>query len=290
MDEKDFEIILSLFELKNITKTSEKLFMTQPALTSRIKKIEEDLGAPILLRSKKGVIFTPIGESIIPYMRDMTANMRQMRDHVCINHDSVEGTLRIGASVNFARYKLPQYLKKYLHDFPKVDVNILTEKSVTLHKLIQRNEISVAVLRGEFKWDEGKKRLSTEPICLVSQEKLSREQLRDTLYIGHKSDSVLQGQINDWYRNNIGSEEKAKIWVDSIDACLALVRNGIGWAILPEICLEKFTGYRENLYFADGSPFVRNTYIFYKHAYIDLPQVDLFIRYLMDMEIDSVDA
>ncbi|WP_406542465.1 LysR family transcriptional regulator [Clostridium ljungdahlii] len=53
MDEKDYKLILTLYKLKNITKTSEKLFITQPALTKRIKKIEKDLGTDLLIRSKK---------------------------------------------------------------------------------------------------------------------------------------------------------------------------------------------------------------------------------------------
>ena len=61
MDEKDYELLLDLSETKNITKTASRLYMTQPAITKRIQKMEEELNCQLFLRSKKGVILTPSG-------------------------------------------------------------------------------------------------------------------------------------------------------------------------------------------------------------------------------------
>lgn len=54
MDEKDYELLLELNESKNITKAAQKLYMTQPAITKRIQKMEEELQCTLFLRSKKG--------------------------------------------------------------------------------------------------------------------------------------------------------------------------------------------------------------------------------------------
>ena len=56
MDEKDYELLLDLNETKNITKTAQKLYMTQPAITKRIQKMEEELQCTLFLRSKKGIL------------------------------------------------------------------------------------------------------------------------------------------------------------------------------------------------------------------------------------------
>ena len=63
MDEKDYELLLELYEQKNITKVAQKLFLTQPAISKRIQKMEEELQCQLFLRSKKGVLFTPAGEA-----------------------------------------------------------------------------------------------------------------------------------------------------------------------------------------------------------------------------------
>ena len=57
MDEKDYELLLDLNRTKNITKTAQELYMTQPAITKRIQKMEEELQCTLFLRSKKGILF-----------------------------------------------------------------------------------------------------------------------------------------------------------------------------------------------------------------------------------------
>ena len=61
VDERDWQIISLLYKNKNITKTANNLYISQPALTGRIKQIEQDLGVSILTRSNRGVEFTPQG-------------------------------------------------------------------------------------------------------------------------------------------------------------------------------------------------------------------------------------
>ena len=69
MDEKDYELLLELNESKNITKTAQKLYMTQPAITKRIQKMEQDLGCQLFIRSRKGILPTPAAEGIFQQPR-----------------------------------------------------------------------------------------------------------------------------------------------------------------------------------------------------------------------------
>ena len=61
MEERDWQIIKTLYEQKNITKTARVLYMSQPTLTARIKQIEESLGTKLLYRGNKGITFTETG-------------------------------------------------------------------------------------------------------------------------------------------------------------------------------------------------------------------------------------
>lgn len=280
MDEKDYKLILTLYKLKNITKTSEKLFITQPALTKRIKKIEKDLGTDLLIRSKKGVLFTPLGESIIPYIKTVVNTLKQMREHVSSNHNFIGGNLTVGVSLNYARYRLPKVLKNYTEAFPNVDVNIATDHSKNLYNRLKNDEFSIVIIRGEYKWDEVTILLGTEPMCLVCSKENANLSLNSYSYIGRTTDLISQGKIQTWlFENNI-SINNTKLWVDNIDTCLEMAKHGLGWGILPKICLKNFDGYIKDLYFSDGAPFSRSTYILCKNFYYMLPQVKLFIQYL----------
>lgn len=67
MDERDWKIVTVLHEQQNITRASKLLYITQPALTARIKQIEEDLGIVLLYRGNKGVRFTQAGEYVVEF-------------------------------------------------------------------------------------------------------------------------------------------------------------------------------------------------------------------------------
>ena len=82
MDEKDLLIFLTLADTGNLTRTAEKLYLSQPTLSKRLQNMEADLGAALFLRSKQGVTLTPAGEGFVP--RPVPAEKRrfgsQMRD------------------------------------------------------------------------------------------------------------------------------------------------------------------------------------------------------------------
>jgi DNA-binding transcriptional LysR family regulator len=280
MDERDYEIILTLYELKNITRTAEKLFITQPAVTNRIKKIEKFLNGKIIVRSKNGVFFTPLGEKIIPFIQNLRSELRDMQDFARSTMGGVQGTLSLGVSVNFAHYKLPPILKHYIDKFPDVSVNIITDRSSNVFRLLQKNQVALGIVRGDFYWQEGARLISTEKIYLAFQKSINMTEIGDIPYIGYKTDSLLQNKIDNWLAENLPFRPDRSIWVDNIDTAKELVKQGIGWSILPEICLEDFGGYKTPLTLHDGRPFERKTSVLFRNALEKLPQVREFLNLL----------
>jgi len=280
MDEKDYELLITLYETKNITRAAGKLFMTQPAITKRIQKMEEELQCSLLLRSKKGVMFTPSGERIIPYAAQILSNTRLLREQAVSSQEVICGSLNIGASVNFAHYQLPALLKEYTHRYPLVDIRIVTGQSRDLYHMLKRDEISIAILRGEYSWDDGMELIATEPMCLVCSQENKGRPLGDYPYIGRSTDAVLTAKLRRWRDANGLSGLVTKLYINDIDTCKEMVKNGLGWCILPKICLNGFDGYMEELSLDNGEPFVRNTYVLYRRPYDTLPQVKLFLNHL----------
>lgn len=280
MDEKDYELLLDLNETKNITKTAQKLYMTQPAITKRIQKMEEELQCTLFLRSKKGILFTPAGEQILPYAKEILVNSRKLKGQVLMSQNQICGTIRLGSSLNIAHYYLPRILKLYTDNYPLVDVQITTGQSKHLFQLLTRDEISIAIIRGHYAWDEACQLISTEPMCLVCSKENQGRPLTNYPYIGRHTDSDLSTRIDRWLLAHNLANLRPHMWIDSIDACKEMARYGLGWCILPKICLNDFDGYTEDLYMEDGSPFLRNTYVLYKHLYAKLPQVQLFLDML----------
>lgn len=273
MDEKDCELIEMLWETRNITKAAERLFTTQSALTKRIQKLEEKLGCELFIRSRKGILFTPVAERILPYVRQVSDSMDRIRSQVAIYRKEVAGTLKLGVSINFARYRLADVLKGFMDQYPNVDIHVSTMQSTNLYQSLVKNEISIAIVRGSFKWNEGMVTLSEEPVCLVTAREHAGEPLNSYPYIGRHTDAGFYDKIQLWRAENGCQESRTNLWVDDIGSCLEMVSRGIGWSILPEICLKQFDGQITPLYFKDGTPFTRSSHILYKHDYFELPQV-----------------
>lgn len=284
MDEKDCELIDMLWETRNITKAAERLFTTQSALTKRIQKLEEELGCELFIRSRKGVLFTPVAERILPYVRQVSDSMDRIRSQVAIYRKEVAGTLKLGVSINFARYRLADVLKGFMDKYPNVDIHVSTMQSTNLYQSLVKNEISIAIVRGSFKWNEGMVTLSEEPVCLVTAREHAGEPLNSYPYIGRHTDSGFYDKIQLWRAENGCQESRTNLWVDDIGSCLEMVSRGIGWSILPEICLKQFDGQITPLYFKDGTPFTRSSHILYKHDYFELPQVKKFIQEVLARE------
>ncbi len=286
MNEQDLEILLMLDEYKNITKTAEKLHITQPALTRRIKQLEENLGVELLFRSRNGVMFTPLAESIIPRILELSRGFHDMREYLDSNLGYIGGSLLAGVSINYAQYRLSGFLKKYTALYPKVNIEIRTANSLNIYKAFLNKELSIAIMRGEYAWNEGCCQISREPIYAVSMEDFDLDDLQRKNYIRRDTENAFDMGVDRWFQEN-QIKPHHSIYVDNITTALQMVKEGLGWAILPQICLDGFRGYRKPITYRDGTSFLRNSYVLYRHRYYELPQVALFVQSLLAHEASS---
>ena len=280
MDEKDYELLHALDETRNITHAADKLYMTQSALSKRIKALEQELGVEIVLRSRQGIRFTPAGEQVLLHSAAAAREMEKMRRQLASIQGEACGTLRAGISVNFSYDRLPEVLTEYHKAYPKVRLDIATGHSRNIYQQMLDSSLDVAVLRGEYPWDGTQFLLSQESICLIHSREYKDVPLSDYLYIDHRSDSALASLMARWRFENGVSGDTGSFVVDNITACLEMVKRGLGWALMPEIALDDFDGCVYPCTFENGEPFVRRTYIFCQRDAAELPQVQLFMNAL----------
>ena len=122
----EWEIIKTLYEQKNITKTARLGPRYQPTLTARIKQIEESLGTKLLYRGNKGITFTETGEYTVKFAEHILGEMQELRETITNMQEDVAGTLRIAAPSILARYFLPKLL---------VDSRICIQKRNLMYRL-----------------------------------------------------------------------------------------------------------------------------------------------------------
>ena len=283
MDDKDWTIIKIISEEKNITKAAVRLYMSQPALSYRLKNLEKEFGAKIVIRNTTGVIFTHQGEYLLNYALEMLTQLAIAKEKIQNMKNKIQGTLRIGTSSIFAHYELPAILKGFLERYPDVDISLKTGLSSQINKMLQKEEFAVAILRGDYFWPEEKYMLQEEHICLASSSVINLKDLPYLPRINYGTDSSLRVMLEDWWREIFSGPPKITMEVDSMDTCRQMVLHGLGWSILPMIGLKQHDSlYTRQLYWRDDTPVLRRTWMLYRNSSLELSAVHAFTDYLKE--------
>lgn len=282
MDEKDWIILKTIAEEKNITRAAERLFISQPAITYRLRMLEKEFRAKIAFRTPNGVMLTSQGEYLLSYAESMLLQLTKTKEKLLGMENKVYGPLRIACSTIFANFALPQILKGFLESYPDVEIYLNTGRSRQVHRMLEREEVSVGIIRGDYPWTEERHLLREEAICLVSRLPLELDELPDKPRIVYGTDTSLQAMMDEWWRESYYRPPKVHMAVDIMDTCRRMVAHGLGWAILPSIGLSEHDNlYTRELFWKSGKPLQRRTWALCHHVSLELPTVRAFLDYLL---------
>ncbi len=288
MDNRDWLILKMLAQEKNITKTAESLYISQPALTKRLQQIESEFGTQIVHRGRKGVQFTPQGEHLVKYANDMLSTYMELKDYIQNMQDRVAGTLRIGVSNFITRNKLPKLLKLFKNRFPDVEFKVTSGWSGDIHQLIYDQEVHVAFVRGDYHWEDQKHLLLTEKIYIASLSQMDQKDLPNVPRIDYQADHKLKELIDNWWSTHFAAPPLIGIEVDKSDTCKEMMLNGLGYAILPGLVIEGEKDiFTIPLTDRSGQPIIRETWMLYHEEFMELKLVKAFIEFMKELDFQD---
>ena len=155
----DFELYRIFYVVanhKNITKASEELHISQPAISKSIKNLEDQLGGQLFVRTKRGVVLTDEGKEFYTYIKQAIEYINNAENKFTDLINLETGTIKIGISTTLTKEFLLPYLEKFHEKYPKIDIQIDTNITPELlHKL--RNgllDIVILNLRGKSYGDD----------------------------------------------------------------------------------------------------------------------------------------
>ncbi len=145
---------LCVYECKSILLASKKLYISQPAVTKSIQKLEELLGGKLFVRTPKGVIATNEGEEFnsacYNSMKVLNNGMNKFASLSNLN----EGKLNIGSSSTIIRKILLDFIVKFNKKYPNIVISIIDANSEKLEKYVKKNYIDLAILNLPIKEPE----------------------------------------------------------------------------------------------------------------------------------------
>lgn len=130
---------------KNLTKAAEELFISQPAVTHAIKRLEEDLNCRLFYRKKTGVEFTHEGQSLYEYVSSAFSQLVKGENEISSRGDGSSGTIYIAASVTALHCFLFQFLNEYHNTiYPNVKFEIKTAGNNACIDLMRKGDVDMA--------------------------------------------------------------------------------------------------------------------------------------------------
>ncbi|ARK22572.1 MULTISPECIES: LysR family transcriptional regulator [Sporosarcina] len=240
MSTTELDIIKALAEEGNMRKASERLHLSQPALSQRLQTIEKEWGMQLFIRSQKGLEPTPAGEHVISYAKESLAKKDETIELIASLEDKVHGTLKIACASIIGQTWLPQVLKDYVALYPDAKISLMTGWSSEISKALYEGEAHIGIVRGQTDWKSNRVYLFRDQLYLVDSEISTIDELKDTNrhFIQYKSDSNYYMEIQRWWHKHFNQDPGRQIVVDQIETCKQLALKGIGYAILPSITLS----------------------------------------------------
>nr|WP_309098898.1 LysR family transcriptional regulator [Fredinandcohnia onubensis] len=288
MRSQDWKILKVLFENKNITKTAQILYLSQPALTNRIQQIEKEFSTKIINRGRRGVNFTPQGEYLAKCAEEMVRKLQEIKENISSMDNNVVGTIKFGVSSYFTKYKLPKLLRLFKDQYPNVDFQVTTGWSRDMFNALYKKDVHIAFVRGDYHWQGQKQLLFEEQLCIASKTEVNVEELPNLPRIDYKTDNLLKSLVDNWWSENYSKPPMITMEVDQVDTCKEMVANGLGYSIMPGMILNGLEGiHKINLTDQDGMPLLRKTWMFYHNESLELNVIKAFVTFIESLNIEE---
>jgi DNA-binding transcriptional LysR family regulator len=137
----------TLAETLNFHRAAERLNISQPPLSVAIRKLEEELGAPLFLRGARGVTLTPAGEAALEPARAALAQAEQVRQSVRDGGAGERGRLRVGFVGSAIYALLPRLIPVFRRRYPQVDLVLEEATSIEIARRIHARQLDVGLIR-----------------------------------------------------------------------------------------------------------------------------------------------
>ena len=147
--EIDIELYKTFYfvaKYKSITKAAEMLYISQPAVTMSIKRLEEQLEMTLFTRTKRGVILTNEGKVLYEYVKQAMESLKIGENRINNLKKLDTGNIRIGIGTTLTKYFLMEYLDKFHKLYPKININIDTSMTVDILKKLENGLVDIAII------------------------------------------------------------------------------------------------------------------------------------------------
>ena len=283
------QTVLAVAEHKNFTRAAETLSMTQPAVSHHIKQLEQEVGAPLFLRSKTGLLLTPQGEIVVSYARRMKAlNERMLAELQTAGRQL--SLLRIGITHTSESNLTAAALAKYSNQKDKLKIILFTDTINNLYDMLENYELDLAIVDGAYTDPRfSSMLLDTDYLtCVLSVDNPLARKAAVTLAELKRQKMILRtpaSATRTLFESALESHGESiqsfdvTLEVDNIATIKDLIRKDLGVSILPRsACLDELRKGKIAVLPVENLSMVRETRIVYNRDFAHTDMLNEIIR------------
>ena len=238
----DLRLFCEAVDAGSITAGAERCALALAAASTRIRSMEQSLGAPLLTRSRQGVTPTPAGRTLLKHARAVLDQAARLREDLGAFAGGASGEVRLLANTNALTEFLPEALSAFLAAHPQVSVDLEERLSDEIVGLVAEGVADIGIVAGTVNVGA----LATYPFRsdrfvvvtavghpLAAQSQVSFAQVLDYDFVGLERSSSLQRFLTGKAVRE-GQPLRLRVQLRSFDAVCRLVECGVGVGVVPQ--------------------------------------------------------
>lgn len=209
-----YHIFNAVAEAGNISKAAKTLYISQPAISRAVSKLEQNLSVKLFIRGSRGVHLTEEGKMLYEHTKSAFDSLRQGEESLRRINSLGIGQLRIGVSTTLCKYILMPYLQRFIQEYPHIQVTIQCHSTFETLELLEEGKIDIGLV-GE---SASLRTLEFLPVTEIEDVFVSTETYLKNLKLREQEEASLSDTTS--RKNRRSAAKKAS------DSALSYFKNG----------------------------------------------------------------
>ena len=290
--------VYEVYKERSFTKAAQNLYISQPSLSARIKKIEEIIGEPLFDRSTTPLQLTEIGKVYIEAAEEITQIEQRVENYINDLAGLKTGNLAVGASTLFAAYVVPSLITQFNQKFPDVHIQLIEGNTAELEEMLGSNALDFVIDNYHYDSILYNKELYCEENILLAVPKhfavneelgmyqLSYKNIKNKNYLNQKYPAVPLGRFadlpfimltqgndtrtrGDRLCRNVGFKPNIVLEFNQQSTAYMASSTQLGATFISDILVSQLPTFENLVYYKlDGEEAKRKVFFYYKtHKY-----------------------
>ena len=290
--------VYEVYKERSFTKAAQNLYISQPSLSARIKKIEEIIGEPLFDRSTTPLQLTEVGKVYIEAAEEITQIEQRVENYINDLAGLKTGNLAVGASTLFAAYVVPSLITQFNQKFPDVHIQLIEGNTAELEEMLGSNALDFvidnyhydSILYNKELYCEENILLAVPKHCAVNEElgmyQLSYKNIKNKNYLNQKYPAVPLGRFadlpfimltqgndtrtrGDRLCRNVGFKPNIVLEFNQQSTAYMASSTQLGATFISDILVSQLPTFENLVYYKlDGEEAKRKVFFYYKtHKY-----------------------